>query len=265
MDKNNRFSGTSAPSTHTAGKLQPSGRSGYESGLSRPGRAGAFGGGNPFQAAAYNNPFAFMRRLMEDMDRTFGDFTQGGWPAGEGTAGLALGARLFSPQVEVFERDGRLTVRADLPGMKPEDVHVHLEDDVLTISGERRHEGEQDREGVWHSERAYGSFHRSVQLPAGIDPESVQAAFEHGVLEVSLPRPQQKPKGRRIDIGAGNKTAPGTPDAPATSGVTATSASTAQPGTGTAAPAAKSPAPAGTSQGGSEIPVTTPDSTATAK
>lgn len=255
MDKNNRFSGTSAPSTHTAGKLQPSGRSGYDSGLSRPGGAG----GNPFPAAAYNNPFAFMRRLMEDMDRTFGDFTQGGWPAGEGTAGLALGARLFSPQVEVFERDGRLTVRADLPGMKPEDVHVHLEDDVLTISGERRHENEQDREGVWHSERAYGSFHRTVQLPPGIDPESVQAAFEHGVLEVSLPRPQQKPKGRRIDIGAGGKGATGT------SGVTATSASTAQPGTGTAAPAAKSPAPAGTSQGGSEIPVATPDGTATAK
>lgn len=192
-DKLNKSQGTTN-TMQTAGKLQPAGRSASETGLSRP--------WGHYPAEAFSNPFTFMRRFMDDMDRTFGELGLGSWPGSpaEGLTGRGTGSRLWSPQVEVFERDGKLTVLADLPGMKQEDVRVNIEDDILTIEGERRQEHEESRGDLWHSERSYGSFRRSVQLPVGVDPEAVRASFEHGVLEVTMPRPAQKPKGRRIDV-----------------------------------------------------------------
>jgi HSP20 family protein len=158
----------------------------------------------PYFPEAYAaSPLSLMRRFIDDIDSLFGSFDRGqglanSLPFGSGM-GLA-GGQLWSPTVEVFEREGRLIVRADLPGLTEKDVHVHVESDVLTIEGERRHEHQETREGVFHSERSYGSFRRSVRLPEGVDPNAIQASFERGVLEVTMPSPKPRANRHRIDV-----------------------------------------------------------------
>jgi HSP20 family protein len=92
-------------------------------------------------------------------------------------------------------------VRADLPGLKKEDVNIELTDDSLAIEGERREEREEDREGYYRSERTYGSFHRVVPLPEGAIPETAKATFNNGVLEVVLQAPPREvSRKRRVEI-----------------------------------------------------------------
>jgi HSP20 family protein len=142
------------------------------------------------------SPFALMRRFSEEMDQYFEQLG-----AGRSGAGMAAtGGGLFSPPMEVFERDGQLIVRADLPGLTKDDVHVEVTNDALMITGERRSEHEERQGGTFHSERSYGKFHRQIPLPDGVNAEQVQAAFKDGVLEVTMPAPQRQARGRRIDI-----------------------------------------------------------------
>lgn len=151
------------------------------------------------------SPFASMRRLMEEFDRMFEGFAGGERLSdvfAPTEAGL-MSTAAWSPQLEVMDRDGRLEVRADLPGVKPEEVKVNVEDDILTISGERKHEHETKEGGVYHCERSYGSFQRSIRLPEGVDPSSVDARFENGVLEISMPMPKARERGRTIQVKAG--------------------------------------------------------------
>jgi HSP20 family protein len=92
-------------------------------------------------------------------------------------------------------------VRADLPGLRKEDVTVEISDDSLTIQGERRDEHEEEREGLFTSERTYGSFYRVVPLPEGAIPDSGKASFKNGVLEVTVEAPPREvSRGRRIDV-----------------------------------------------------------------
>jgi HSP20 family protein len=131
------------------------------------------------------SPFSVVKRFGEEMDRLFGDFgLDRNWipPALTGEAG-----RTWTPQVEIFERDGELVVRADLPGLKKEDVKVELADDGLTIEGERRSEHEENGEGYYRSERSYGNFYRRLPLPEGANPDDATAKFHDGVLEVTMP------------------------------------------------------------------------------
>jgi HSP20 family protein len=157
----------------------------------------------------YSSPFSTMQRFMEQMDQVFGDFFGAGLMTpslpGLGRSGLALGA--WVPQIEVFREGEQLVVRADLPGMKEQDVRVDIQGDILTIAGERRQEQEDQREGWYHSERSYGSFQRSVQLPQGVNSESADATFENGVLEVRLSAPQAS--ARNVEIRSKSPT--GTP------------------------------------------------------
>ena len=106
----------------------------------------------------------------------------------------------WMPQVEVLQRGNDLVVRADLPGLRREDVHVHLEDGLLTVSGERRFESTEEEDGVYHSERSYGRFSRSIPLPEGVDADACQAKFTDGVLEVRVPLQQQLSRSRRIEV-----------------------------------------------------------------
>jgi HSP20 family protein len=180
-------------------------------GLARSGERGlgdraASQRGLGFGGYGATSPFGMMRRFMEDMDRMFESFgpfgaglsRQGG---GAGLPQLGGGMGLWQPQIEVFEREGNVVVRADLPGVPRDAVQLRLDDDVLIVSGERRDERKEEREGWYHSERSYGSFQRAIQLPQGVDPDRVQASFEDGVLEVTVPVPQQKARGRNIAIG----------------------------------------------------------------
>lgn len=93
----------------------------------------------------------------------------------------------WAPRIEVFEKDHRLVARAELPGLKKEDIKVEIAEGQLAISGERKREFEEKKENVFRSEREYGSFYRSVPLPEGVKPEDVKATFADGVLEVVMP------------------------------------------------------------------------------
>lgn len=154
------------------------------------------------------SPFSFMRRFTEDMDRLFDDFGFGGNLMSPGFGSGFDQMSSWSPQMEVFEREGNLVVHADLPGMSKDDLHVDLEDNQLILRGERRNEREENQEGVYHTERSYGSFYRSIPLPEGVDAEQANASFHNGVLEVTVPLPQQKQRGRRLEISEGNQPQP---------------------------------------------------------
>jgi HSP20 family protein len=101
-------------------------------------------------------------------------------------------AAAWSPQVEVFEQGGRLVVRADVPGLKKEDLKVEVTNDALILQGERKQEREDTREGFYHTERSYGRFYRAIPLPQGASAEGATASFKDGVLEVSLKAPPRE-------------------------------------------------------------------------
>ena len=154
-------------------------------------------------AAQAETPFTFMRRYMENMERLFDDFNVFGTPSIFGREPVAR--NVFAgggwwPQIEVTEREGQFTVRADLPGMTRDDVKVEVRGGTLSISGERKQESEEEREGYYRSERSYGSFFRRVSLPEGADAEKAEASFNNGVLEVKVAVPKREPHGRRVEI-----------------------------------------------------------------
>jgi len=157
-------------------------------------------------------PFTLMRRMAEDMDRLFENFGFG--PSVGLAPAFGLGSsrdlwsgqsgvdrNLWSPQVETFRRGDKLVVRADLPGLKKEDVKVEIENGVLSISGERSEHNEETRDDFYRSERSYGQFYRAVQLPEGVGENQCEATFADGVLEVTVPAPKEtERKARQIQI-----------------------------------------------------------------
>jgi HSP20 family protein len=145
-------------------------------------------------------PGDLMRRFRNEMDRLFEDF---------GFSNLArslpgsdnLGPGLWSPQVEMYEREGKLVIRADLPGLNKDEVKVDLTDDAVAIEGERKREYEESKEGHYSSERTYGHFYRRIPLPKGIDVETANATFRNGVLEITMAAPEAKErKARKLEI-----------------------------------------------------------------
>ena len=144
-------------------------------------------------------PLRELSSLQTEMNRLFNT-------AFDAPGGGNGGARRWSPAMDLVETDEHFVLRADLPGMTEADVNIELEDNVLTVSGERKAEHEEKREGFYRVERAFGTFSRALTLPQGIDPEAVNASFSNGVLEVRVPKPEQS-KPRRIEIaGAGQPT-----------------------------------------------------------
>jgi len=105
----------------------------------------------------------------------------------------------WAPPIDLSETPDAYTVRADLPGIRPEDVNVEVHDDTVTVSGERREERTSEKENVHIKEVSYGKFMRSGRLPVSVDPEKVKANFEDGVLKVSLPK-SEKVKPKKIEI-----------------------------------------------------------------
>ncbi|MGH7469283.1 MAG: Hsp20/alpha crystallin family protein [Longimicrobiales bacterium] len=137
------------------------------------------------RAREQNWPFDL--RLSDQMSRFFGNF--------------GLGREFVSdrwlPQVDVLRRGEELVVRADLPGLKKEDISVDVADNVLTIRGERREERQEEREGYYWHERRAGSFYRSIPLPEGADAEHARASFSDGVLEITVRAPEEEESRRR--------------------------------------------------------------------
>lgn len=149
------------------------------------------------------SPFTLMRRFSEDMDRFFGEFlSDSGRGAMASRSAQHRGAQhgQWVPPLQIFERDNKLIVRADLPGLNKDDLNVEVTDDTLTISGERRDECGDSGEDHWHGECRYGRFWRSIELPGEINPDDMHASFHNGVLEISLPMPSREQHSRRIEI-----------------------------------------------------------------
>lgn len=172
------------------------------------------------------SPFEMLRRLDEDVDRLFHEFIGGGRNLlrGGGQRGGAQ-ASMWMPQVEVCEQGGKLHVYADLPGLSKEDVQISIQDDQLVVQGERRSSSEEGQPGggYFHSERSYGSFYRSIPLPEGVNPESAEASFKDGVLDVCFEAPNRQPRSRQIPIREGG---------PAPGATSSASAGTRQQGAG---------------------------------
>src|SRR6202045_5090715 len=138
------------------------------------------------------NPFGSLQR---EIDRLFEDFTRGMDVLGQAQINLVT-------SMDVVETDKEIVITAEMPGLERKDVEISLEDDVLTIRGEKRVESEQGQKdeknaksddknkGNYHlSERSYGVFYRVLQLPSGIDPSKIQATMSKGVLKVTIPKP----------------------------------------------------------------------------
>ena len=106
----------------------------------------------------------------------------------------------WTPAMDLVEADDHFVLRADLPGLAEEDVSIEVRDNALTISGERKAEHEKRERGFYRVERSFGRFSRSLTLPDGVDPDAISASFDRGVLQVTIPKPEQR-KPRRIQIG----------------------------------------------------------------
>ncbi len=141
-------------------------------------------------------PLRELTTLQNEMNRLFN--TAFDAPA----SGAGAGLRRWMPAMDLVETEDHFVLRADLPGMTESDVKIELEDTVLTVSGERRAEHEEEKEGYHRVERAFGAFSRTLTLPKGVDPEAISASFDHGVLEVRVPKPEAR-KPRRIAIAVG--------------------------------------------------------------
>ena len=169
-----------------------------EGGLERAGRQGrGLAAWDPFEFRS--GPFGLLRRMQEDMDRLFGGVGPGrGSMSRFGEEGAE-----WMPAIEAFQRGNEFVVRAEVPGIRKDDLNVEIGEDALTVRGERKYDHEEEREGVYRSERAYGSFCRVVPLPEGAVADSAKASFADGVLEVVLQAPSQEVRrGRKIEIGS---------------------------------------------------------------
>lgn len=133
-------------------------------------------------------PFSDFAELRHRLDQAFRDLSDGV-------------ERAWTPSVDVVRDEDSLRLRADIPGIKPEDVKIEVEDDVLNISGEHREESEEKKEHYMRRERRFGSFSRSMVLPKGVQVDQIQASTKDGVLEVRIPLPASEEK-QRIEIKA---------------------------------------------------------------
>ena len=134
--------------------------------------------------------------LQREIDRVFQDFGRGGLPAlGE------FPRNAMAMKVNVAEQDGAIEVTAEMPGCAPEDIDVQLKDGVLTIKGEKKVEKDDKQKDYHVMERSYGMFERSFTLPAEVDGSKVEAAFDKGVLKVTLPKlPEAQSKAQKIAV-----------------------------------------------------------------
>jgi HSP20 family protein len=171
--------------------------------------------------AFLSNPFAFAQAMSQEMDRIFETvsgtgqgsrgMTTGNYGRGVQRGGQQRGMQDFGglpdwePNIEVFQRGNELVVRADLPGVPPDDVMIDIDDDTLTIAGERQEmRDDRDESGRYLSERIYGAFARTIPLPDGVNADEVRARFDNGVLEIAIPvSEQQRQRGRRVPIESG--------------------------------------------------------------
>lgn len=139
------------------------------------------------------DPFRDLVTLREKMNRLFEDF----YPAQGEERDLV--ASSWTPAVDIFETEHELVLTAELPGLEDKDIEIKVEDNTLTLKGERKFEKETKEENYHRVERSYGSFYRSFSIPAYIDQDKIKAEHDHGILKVSLPKKHDS-KPRKIEV-----------------------------------------------------------------
>jgi len=132
-------------------------------------------------------PFSDFAELRHRLDQAFRDIADGAQDD-------------WTPSVDVVRKNGQLVLRADLPGIKPDEVTIEVEDDVLTVSGEHREAKQEKEEHYVRRERRYGSFSRSMVLPKGVQADDIDARCEDGVLEVTVPAPAGTEGKQTVDV-----------------------------------------------------------------
>ncbi|MFO1056546.1 MAG: Hsp20/alpha crystallin family protein [Dongiaceae bacterium] len=152
---------------------------------------GLLGGGDPFLSLHRE-----INRMVDDV------FRGAGLPAGRGE-GQGAGGAPVNAHMDVAETEKELRITAELPGVSEQDVEVTLEDDLLTIRGEKKHERKDEQENYHFVERSYGRFQRSLRLPFPAEPDQVQARFDNGVLTVTVPKSERQQRSRRIQVQGG--------------------------------------------------------------
>jgi len=142
-------------------------------------------------------PFRDLTSLQERMNRLFSESYRS---QQTGDDDWALGGT-WAPAVDIYEQDNNIVLKAELPGVDPKDVDIQLENNTLTLRGERKLDKEVKKENYHRVERAYGTFTRSFTLPAVVDQNNIKAEFKDGVLRVTLPkREEAKPKQIQINV-----------------------------------------------------------------
>ena len=137
--------------------------------------------------------FTDMEDLQKEMNRLFD--LRSSWPV------KTINGGIWAPAVDIIDEKDQIRIKADLPGLKKEDIEVSADNGVLTIKGEKKEEKEVKEKDYVRSERFYGAFHRSFSLPTGVDSQKVNASYKDGVLEVTLPkREDAKPKQVKVEI-----------------------------------------------------------------
>jgi HSP20 family protein len=142
----------------------------------------------PERASSELSPWGDLDRMFEDfLGRRMGPFwPERWWPAAR--------TELAAPAVDVYEEKDDIVVKAELPGMEKDNIEVNLSGDRLTIKGEKKQEEEVKKEGYYRSERSYGSFLRTLELPTEVQPDKVKASFKNGILEIHLPKTEEAKK-----------------------------------------------------------------------
>ncbi len=136
-------------------------------------------------ALVRSNPWTALPTLQNRVNRLFDDM----FP--EIGQGDDMGLMEWRPMVDTYEKDDAIVVNAELPGVNKEDISVDVKNNILTISGERKHEEDVNEDNYFRKERFYGKFQRSFTLPDNVDSEKVDAAYKDGVLEVKIPKTEQ--------------------------------------------------------------------------
>jgi HSP20 family protein len=145
------------------------------------------------------DPFRGFSDMQSQVNRMF-DQMLGNFAARRPGGRQLEGVTEWAPAIDVTTQNGNIVIRAELPGMKPEDVDITLQDNTLTISGERKADQEEERGGYHIRERRYGSFSRSFTLPQGTDGSKISARYEHGVLELTVEGAAAVQEPKRIQI-----------------------------------------------------------------
>lgn len=130
------------------------------------------------------DPFAEINRFQNELARSFGE-----------------GQRTFAPAVDIYEEKDAFVVKAELAGVKPEEIHVDVENGILTLKGERKLDRDETKDGYHRIERWYGTFHRQFTLPRTVDAERIEALTRDGVLTVRIPKRAEN-KGQKISVKA---------------------------------------------------------------